>query len=150
VFPGSQGGPFEHIIAAKAVALKQASSPEFATYQKQVLSNAKALAQALADHGYRIVSGGTDNHLMLADVTVKNVNGKEVQSLMETVGITVNKNAIPFDVLPPNKASGIRLGTPATTTRGMKEPEMAEIAALIDERSLVGRARTRWLRFELG
>ncbi|MCE5193287.1 MAG: serine hydroxymethyltransferase [Candidatus Cryosericum sp.] len=138
VFPGSQGGPLEHIIAAKAVALKQASSPEFATYQKQVLSNAKALAQAVADHGYRIVSGGTDNHLMLVDVTVKNVNGKEVQSLMETAGITVNKNAIPFDVLPPNKASGIRLGTPATTTRGMKEPEMAEIAALIDE-TIVGR-----------
>jgi len=138
VFPGSQGGPLEHIIAAKAVALKEAASPEFVTYQKQVLSNARALAQALADRGYRIVSGGTDNHLMLVDLTAKNVNGKEVQSLMETVGITVNKNAIPFDVLPPNKASGIRLGTPAITTRGMREREMAEIAALIDE-TIVGR-----------
>lgn len=138
VFPGSQGGPLEHIIAAKAVALKEAATPEFAIYQKQVLANAQALAQALAGRGYRIVSGGTDNHLMLVDLTSKGVNGKEVQTLMETVGITVNKNAIPFDVLPPNKASGIRLGTPATTTRGMKEPEMAEIAALIDE-AILGR-----------
>lgn len=133
VFPGSQGGPLEHIIAAKAVALKEAASPEFAAYQKQVLGNARALAKAMADRGYRIVSGGTDNHLLLVDVTAKGVNGKEVQTLMETVGITVNKNAIPFDPLPPNKASGIRLGSPATTTRGMKEQEMMEIAELIDE-----------------
>jgi glycine hydroxymethyltransferase len=133
VFPGSQGGPLEHIIAAKAVALKEAASPEFAAYQKQVLGNARALAKAMADQGYRIVSGGTDNHLLLVDVTAKGVNGKEVQTLMETVGITVNKNAIPFDPLPPNKASGIRLGSPATTTRGMKEQEMMEIAELIDE-----------------
>jgi glycine hydroxymethyltransferase len=133
VFPGSQGGPLEHVIAAKAVALREAASPEFAAYQKQVLANARALAQALTERGYRIVSGGTDNHLMLVDLTSKGVTGKEVQALVETVGITVNKNAIPFDPLPPNKASGIRLGTPATTSRGMREPEMVEIAALIDE-----------------
>lgn len=133
VFPGGQGGPLEHIIAAKAVALKQASLPSFVTYQKQVLANAKALAAALAEKGYRIVSGGTDNHLMLVDLTSKNVTGREVQTLLETVGITVNKNAIPFDPLPPGKASGIRLGTPATTTRGMREPDMIEIATLIDE-----------------
>jgi glycine hydroxymethyltransferase len=133
VFPGSQGGPLEHVIAAKAVALRQAASPEFAAYQKQVLANARALAQALTERGYRIVSGGTDTHLMLVDLTSKGVTGKEVQALVETVGITVNKNAIPFDPLPPNKASGMRLGTPAVTTRGMREPEMVEIAALIDE-----------------
>jgi len=133
VFPGSQGGPLEHVIAAKAVALREAASPEFGAYQKQVLANARALAQALTEHGYRIVSGGTDTHLMLVDLTSKGVTGKEVQTLVETVGITVNKNAIPFDPLPPNKASGIRLGTPATTSRGMREPEMVEIAALIDE-----------------
>jgi glycine hydroxymethyltransferase len=150
VFPGSQGGPLEHVIAAKAVALKQAAAPEFAVYQKQVLANAKALAQALTERGYRIVSGGTDTHLMLVDLTSKGITGKEVQALVETVGITVNKNAIPFDPLPPNKASGIRLGTPATTTRGMREPEMVEIAALIDETIMarndeekLGRIRTR-------
>jgi glycine hydroxymethyltransferase len=133
VFPGSQGGPLEHVIAAKAVALREATSPEFVTYQKQVLANARALAQALMERGYRIVSGGTDTHLMLVDLTSKGITGKEAQALVETVGITVNKNAIPFDPLPPNKASGIRLGTPATTSRGMREPEMVEIAALIDE-----------------
>ena len=138
VFPGSQGGPLEHVIAAKAVALREAASPEFGAYQKQVLANARALAQALTEHGYRIVSGGTDTHLMLVDLTSKGVTGKEVQTLVETVGITVNKNAIPFDPLPPNKASGIRLGTPATTSRGMREPEMVEIAALIDE-TIMGR-----------
>src|SRR5450830_410101 len=137
VFPGSQGGPLEHVIAAKAVALKEAASPEFVAYQKQVLANARALAQALTEHGYRIVSGGTDTHLMLVDLTSKGVTGKEIQALVETVGITVNKNAIPFDLLPPNKASGIRLGTPATTSRGMREPEMVEIAALIDETIIV-------------
>jgi glycine hydroxymethyltransferase len=133
VFPGSQGGPLEHVIAAKAVALREATSPEFVTYQKQVLANARVLAQALTERGYRIVSGGTDTHLMLVDLTSKGITGKEAQALVETVGITVNKNAIPFDPLPPNKASGIRLGTPATTSRGMREPEMVEIAALIDE-----------------
>lgn len=133
VFPGSQGGPLEHVIAAKAVALKLAASPEFATYQIQVLANARALAQALIERGYRIVSGGTDTHLMLVDLTSRGITGNEAQKLAETVGITINKNAIPFDPLPPNKASGIRLGTPATTSRGMREPEMVKIAALIDE-----------------
>ena len=133
VFPGSQGGPLEHIIAAKAVAFKEAASPEFIVYQQQVLQNAKVLAEALAERGYRIVSGGTDNHLMLVDLTSKGVTGKDVQTLLESVGITVNKNAIPFDPLPPSKASGIRVGTPATTTRGMREAEMRETAALIDE-----------------
>ena len=133
VFPGSQGGPLEHIIAAKAVAFKEAASPEFIVYQQQVLQNAKVLAEALAERGYRIVSGGTDNHLMLVDLTSKGVTGKDVQTLLESVGITVNKNAIPFDPLPPSKAGGIRVGTPATTTRGMREGEMRETAALIDE-----------------
>jgi glycine hydroxymethyltransferase len=133
VFPGSQGGRLEHIIAANAVAFKEAASPEFIVYQQQVLQNAKVLAEALAERGYRIVSGGTDNHLMLVDLTSKGVTGKDVQTLLESVGITVNKNAIPFDPLPPSKASGIRVGTPATTTRGMREGEMRETAALIDE-----------------
>lgn len=133
VFPGSQGGPLEHIIAAKAVAFKEAAAPEFVVYQQHVLENAKVLAEALAERGYRIVSGGTDNHLILVDLTSKGVTGKDVQMLLESVGITVNKNAIPFDPLPPSKASGIRVGTPATTTRGMREPEMRDTAALIDE-----------------
>jgi glycine hydroxymethyltransferase len=133
VFPGSQGGPLEHIIAAKAVAFKEAASSEFVVYQQHVLQNAKVLAEALAERGYRIVSGGTDNHLMLVDLTSKGVTGKDVQTLLESVGITVNKNAIPFDPLPPSKASGIRVGTPATTTRGMRESEMRDTAALIDE-----------------
>jgi glycine hydroxymethyltransferase len=138
VFPGSQGGPLEHVIAAKAVALKAAGTAEFVAYQKQVLANAAVLAQSLAERGYRIVSGGTDNHLMLVDLSSRGVTGKDAQALCETVGITVNKNAIPFDPLPPNKASGIRLGTPATTSRGMREPEMVEIATLIDETIMAG------------
>lgn len=138
VFPGSQGGPLEHAIAAKAVALKAAGTEEFAAYQKQVLANAAVLAQSLAERGYRIVSGGTDNHLMLVDLSSKGVTGKDVQGLCEAVGITVNKNAIPFDPLPPNKASGIRLGTPATTSRGMRQAEMVEIATLLDETIVAG------------
>lgn len=138
VFPGSQGGPLEHVIAAKAVALKAAGSEEFVAYQRQVLANAAMLARALADRGYRIVSGGTDNHLMLVDLSARGMTGKDAQTLCETVGITVNKNAIPFDPLPPNKASGIRLGTPAVTSRGMREAEMVEIAALIDETIMAG------------
>lgn len=133
VFPGIQGGPLMHIIAAKAVALKEAMSPEFKDYSGKVVRNAKALAQAMAARGYRIVSGGTDNHLMLVDVTVKGFNGKQVQDTLDHVGITVNKNMIPFDKQPPFKGSGIRLGTPAVTTRGMGEKEMEEIACLIDE-----------------
>jgi len=133
VFPGIQGGPLMHVIAAKAVALKEALSPEFKEYSAQIVKNAKALAGAMAARGWRIVSGGTDNHLMLVDVTVKGFNGKQVQELLDKVKITVNKNMIPFDKESPFKGSGVRLGTPAVTTRRMKEKEMELIAALIDE-----------------
>jgi glycine hydroxymethyltransferase len=133
VFPGIQGGPLMHVIAAKAVALKEAMSPEFKEYSGQVVKNAKALAQAMAGYGWRIVSGGTDNHLMLVDVTVKGFNGKQVQELLDKVKITANKNMIPFDKESPFKGSGVRLGTPAVTTRGMKEKEMTLIAELITE-----------------
>ncbi len=131
VFPGVQGGPLMHIIAAKAVAFKEALSPEFKTYQEQIVKNAKALAAALAEGGLRIVSGGTDTHLMLTDVTVLGATGKEASAVLDKAGITVNKNMIPFDKNSAFVASGIRLGTPALTTRGMKEEQMAEIAALI-------------------
>ncbi len=133
IFPGIQGGPLMHVIAAKAVALKEAMTPAFKTYQAQVVKNAKTLAKALADKGWRIVSGGTDNHLMLVDVTVKSMTGKEASAALDRARITVNKNAIPFDPNPPAKPGGIRLGTPAVTTRGMKEPEMRTIAGLIDK-----------------
>jgi len=133
LFPGNQGGPLMHVIAAKAVCLKEAMSEEFKTYQRQVVANARTLASALTSRGYRIVSGGTDNHLLLVDLTPKGLTGKDAQETLERARITANKNAIPFDPLPPGKASGIRLGTPAVTTRGMKERDMQEIAALIDE-----------------
>lgn len=133
VFPGTQGGPLMHIIAAKAVCLKEALSPEFKVYQTQVIANAQALAKRLVENGFRLVSGGTDNHLMLVDVTPLGVNGKEVQNLLDTANITLNKNTIPNEKLSPFKASGVRIGTPAVTTRGMKEPEMVEIADLISE-----------------
>jgi glycine hydroxymethyltransferase len=133
VFPGIQGGPLEHIIAAKAVALKEASTEDFKRYQKQIILNAKTLAEELKHKGYRIVSGGTDNHLMLVDVTVKGTTGKDAAHALDAARITVNKNTIPFDEKSPFVASGIRLGTPAVTTRGMKEPEMKLIAACIDE-----------------
>ncbi len=133
VFPGIQGGPLMHVIAAKAVALKEALSPEFKRYSGQIVKNAKVLAGAMAARGWRIVSGGTDNHLMLVDVSVKGFNGKQVQELLDKVKITVNKNMIPFDKESPFKGSGVRLGTPAVTTRGMKESEMELIASLIDE-----------------
>ncbi len=133
VFPGIQGGPLMHVIAAKAVALKEALSPEFKEYSAQIVRNAKTLASAMAARGWRIVSGGTDNHLMLVDVSVKGFNGKQVQELLDKVKITVNKNMIPFDKESPFKGSGVRLGTPAVTTRGMKEKEMELIAELIDE-----------------
>ena len=133
IFPGIQGGPLMHMIAAKAVALKEAMRPEFKTYGARIVQNAKALAAAMAARGYRIVSGGTDNHLMLVDVTVKGFNGKEAQDILDRVRITVNKNMIPFDKQSPFKGSGIRLGTPAVTTRGMGEKEMEEIAAMMDE-----------------
>ena len=133
VFPGVQGGPLMHVIAAKAVALGEALRPEFKAYQQQVVRNAKALCEGMKKNGFRIVSGTTDNHLMLVDLQPKNITGKEVQELLDQAGITVNKNAIPFDTQSPFKAGGIRLGTPAVTTRGMREDEMFDIANLIEE-----------------
>ena len=132
IFPGLQGGPLMHVIAAKAVALKEALEPGFKTYQAQVLANAKALASGLQKRGFRIVSGGTDTHLMLVDVTSKGITGKEAEVALDEAGVTVNKNAIPYDEKPPAVASGIRLGTPIVSTRGMREKEMAEIADAID------------------
>src|SRR3990167_5591995 len=133
VFPGIQGGPLMHIIAAKAVALHEAMSDDFKVYFNQIVLNAKKLAEEMAKRGFRIVSGGTDNHLMLVDVKVKGFTGKDVQIYLDKVHITVNKNMIPFDQESPFKGSGVRLGTPAVTTRGMKEREMADIAKWIDE-----------------
>lgn len=133
VFPGTQGGPLEHIIAAKAVALKLASTEEFVEYQKQIVKNAKALADALLKRGYRLITGGTDNHLLSVDLRSKNITGKEAETLLDLVDITTNKEAIPFDPLPPTQTSGLRLGTPALTTRGMREEDMDVIAELIDK-----------------
>lgn len=132
IFPGTQGGPLMHVIAAKAVALKEAMTPAFRDYQAQIVRNARALAAGLADRGWRIVSGGTDNHLMLVDLTARGVTGKQASAALDQARIAVNKNAIPFDPNPPAVAGGIRLGTPAVTTRGMKEAEMQRIAVLID------------------
>ena len=132
VFPGLQGGPLMHVIAAKAVAFKHALSEEFKTYQRNVVKNAKVLAQSMESLGYRIVSGGTDNHLMLVDLTSKDITGKEAEKVLDKASITVNKNLIPFDKQKPAVASGIRLGTPAMTTRGMGKNEMEKIAQLID------------------
>jgi glycine hydroxymethyltransferase len=131
VFPGVQGGPLMHIIAAKAVCLKEAAEPSFADYQRQIVANASRLAAALVAAGFRLVSGGTDNHLMLVDVFSKGITGKVAEAALDKAGITVNKNAIPFDPNPPMVASGIRIGTPAVTTRGMGEAEMDTIAELI-------------------
>jgi glycine hydroxymethyltransferase len=133
IFPGIQGGPLMHVIAAKAVCLKEASTDEFIEYQNQVVKNSKALANALLDKDYNLVSGGTDNHLILLDVRSKNLTGKEAEHLLDEVGITVNKNAIPYDPESPNVTSGIRIGTPALTSRGMKEQEMEKIAELMDQ-----------------
>ena len=145
VFPGQQGGPLMHIVAAKAVAFKEALTPEFATYAQQVVTNAKVLAEAIAAEGYRIVSGGTDTHVMLIDVFQKGMFGSEAEYALGEAGITVNKNAIPYDTNPPMKPSGIRIGTPALTTRGMKEPEMRVIAGWIaqalEHRTDAGRLR---------
>ncbi len=131
IFPGIQGGPLMHVIAGKAVALKEALSPEFKEYAAQIIKNAKALADTLAADGFRIVSGGTDNHLMLVDLTSKNITGKVAQNLLDEVGITANKNTIPFEKLSPFVTSGIRLGSPALTTRGFKEEDMVEVANII-------------------
>ena len=132
VFPGMQGGPLMHIIAAKAVAFAEALKPEFKTYQHEIVSNAKFLAEKLSEKGFRLVSGGTDNHLMLVDLTSKGVTGKEAQIALDRAGITVNRNSIPFEKLSPMVTSGIRIGTPAATTRGFGHAEMAMIADWID------------------
>jgi len=133
VFPTVQGGPLMHAVAAKAVCFKEALEPEFKTYQEQVIRNARVLAQELSNAGFRIISGGTDNHVMLVDVFVRGLTGTQAEKALERAGVTVNKNAIPFDTQPPMKASGVRIGSPALTTRGMKEPEMKVIAGLISE-----------------
>ena len=131
VFPGVQGGPLMHVIAAKAVAFKEALEPAFKAYQRQIVANAKALAETLAGEGWRLVSGGTDNHLLLIDVFARGITGKVAEAALDHAGITVNKNTIPFDQNSPMVASGVRIGTPALTTRGMKEPEMQQIGKLI-------------------
>jgi glycine hydroxymethyltransferase len=149
LFPGVQGGPLMHIIAAKAVCFKEAMEPSFLAYQKQIIANAQALARSLTGHGYRLVSGGTDNHLMLVDVFSKGVTGKVAEAALGQAGITVNKNAIPFDQNPPMVASGIRVGTPAVTTRGMREGEMEQIGGLMarvlaapDDDRVIGMVKT--------
>jgi glycine hydroxymethyltransferase len=133
LFPGIQGGPLVHVIAAKAVSFLEAMTPEFVLYQKQVVANARVLADTLANEGFRVVSGGTDSHLLLLDVFAKGVKGKEAEQSLDRAHITVNKNAIPFDTNPPLNPSGIRIGTPAVTTRGMKAAEMRQVGALIAE-----------------
>jgi glycine hydroxymethyltransferase len=133
VFPGMQGGPLVHIMAAKAVCFLEASQPSFKDYAHQVVANAKTLAKTLADAGFRIISGGTDTHLMLVDVFAKGMLGSEAEKALGEAGITVNKNAIPFDTNPPMKPSGIRIGTPALTTRGMKEADMKTVGNWIAE-----------------
>jgi glycine/serine hydroxymethyltransferase len=133
VFPGIQGGPLEHVIAAKAVCFHEALQPSFKEYQQQIVKNAAALAAGMTRNGYRLVSGGTDNHLMLVDVGAKGITGKDCQIALDEAGITVNKNTIPFETRSPFQASGIRLDSPACTTRGMKEAEMAAIADMISE-----------------
>jgi glycine hydroxymethyltransferase len=131
VFPGVQGGPLMHVIAAKAVAFKEALTPDFNAYQRQIVANARALAATLMDEGWRLVSGGTDNHLMLVDVFSRGITGKEAEAALDHAGITVNKNTIPFDTNKPMTASGVRIGTPALTTRGMKEADMETVGRLI-------------------
>ncbi len=131
IFPGTQGGPLMHVIAAKAISFKEALAPEFKEYQKQIVKNAAKLAEELVKRGFRLVSGGTDNHLMLVDLRNKGLNGKQAENLLDEIGITVNKNTIPYDTESPLVTSGIRLGTPAVTTRGMKEETMVEIAEVI-------------------
>ena len=132
-FPGIQGGPLMHVIAAKAVCFREAMLPAFKDYQAQIVTNAKALAEGMKRNGYRLVSGGTDNHFMLVDVGARGLTGKDCQAALDQAGITVNKNTIPFETRSPFQGSGIRLGTPAVTTRGMKEAEMAAIADMICE-----------------
>ena len=132
VMPGVQGGPLMHVIAAKAVAFREALSPAFKEYQRQIVANARALGNALEAHGFRLVSGGTDTHLLLVDLAPRGITGKDAQEALDRAWITVNKNTVPYDTKSPMVTSGIRLGTPALTTRGMREAEMAEVARLID------------------
>jgi len=132
IFPGIQGGPLMHAIAGKAVAFKEALQPEFKDYQGQIVKNAKTLANSLTERGFELISGGTDNHMMLVDLRPKDVTGADAENILDEVGVTVNKNAIPFDPQPPSVASGIRVGTPAVTTRGLKEPEMVTIAEIME------------------
>jgi glycine hydroxymethyltransferase len=132
-FPGNQGGPLEHIIAAKAVCLKEAATPEFREYQKQVVANARELAAEIVRQGFRVVTGGTDNHLFLVDLQPRGITGRDAEQALERAGMTVNKNAVPFDTQPPMKAGGIRVGSPAVTTRGMREAEMRRIGAWLAE-----------------
>ncbi len=139
IFPGIQGGPLMHVIAAKAVAFKEALQPDFKEYQKQIVKNAKVFAEAMAQKGFRIVTGGTDTHLFMVDLRPKNISGKDASHILDTVRITVNKNLIPYDPEPPAVTSGIRVGTPAVTTRGMKAKDMETIADLID-RAVVNRS----------
>jgi len=133
VFPGIQGGPLMHVIAAKAIALKEALAPSFRSYQEQILKNAQALANGMAARGYRVVSGGTDNHIVLVDLSSQNISGRKATNALERVGITVNKNLIPYDPLPPTQTSGIRLGSPALTSRRMRESEMGTVCDLIHQ-----------------
>jgi len=133
IFPGIQGGPLMHIIAAKAVTFKEALSPDFKEYQQQIIKNARVLADELVNYGFRLVSGGTDNHLMLVDLNNKGITGKDAEAVLDEVGITVNKNTIPYETRSPFVTSGIRIGTPAVTTRGMKEEEMKLIAEYISK-----------------
>ena len=146
-FPGIQGGPLMHVIAAKAVCFHQALQPDFKTYQEQVVKNAKAMAEGLIRNGFRLCSGGTDNHLMMVDVGEKGLTGKESQIALDEAGITVNKNTIPFETRSPFQASGIRVGSPAVTARGMQEQEMAAIADMISEVLLDIKTLTRPNRF---
>lgn len=132
IFPGNQGGPLMHVIAGKAVCFKKALEPEFKTYQEQIIKNAQALASRLLELDFNLVSGGTDNHLILIDLRNKHITGKALETKLDDVGITVNKNAVPFDTEKPSITSGIRIGTPAVTTRGFKEEDMIELANLID------------------
>ena len=133
VFPGMQGGPLMHVIAGKAVAFLEAKSDKFKEYQKQIVKNSRRFAKALEQKGFRIVSGGTDNHMFLVDLTGKMISGRDAQVLLESVNITLNKNLIPYDSMSPQRASGVRIGTPAITTRGIKEPQIDVIAGFIDE-----------------
>lgn len=149
VFPGVQGGPLMHVIAAKAVCFKEALEPEFKTYQEQIVKNAHTLAENLKKHGFKLVSDGTDNHLILIDLRNKHITGKELETRLDEVGITVNKNAIPFDPEKPAITSGIRIGTPAVTTRGFKEEEMIKIADLINETVENYETKKEWIRKEV-